>query len=207
MGTLNDLTVEKCDIIRNAGYNHVSTYECQLTKNKEFEKFAKNFTQAIVEPLNPRDAFYDGRTNATKLLYNFKENECGRYIDFCSLTSVQYYKKYPIGHPTNIFNPEKYDKSWYSLIKCKVLGPKGLYHPILSQQIKVDSYKKLIFGLCHSCAKEKNKNKCEHSDNERSFIGTSTKQSKRATRLLEPRKYGTSISQPMTYSKAISEDL
>ena len=85
MGTLNDLTVEKRDTIKNAGYNHVSTYECQLAKNKDFQRFAKNFTQEIVEPLNPRDAFYGGRTNATKLLYNFKDNECGRYVDFCSL--------------------------------------------------------------------------------------------------------------------------
>ena len=45
MGTLNDLTVEKRDTIKNAGYNHVSTYECQLTKDKDFQKFAKNFTQ------------------------------------------------------------------------------------------------------------------------------------------------------------------
>ena len=59
-----------------------TTYECQLAKNKDFRKFAKNFTQEIVEPLNPREAFYGGRTNATKLLYNFKENECGRYVDF-----------------------------------------------------------------------------------------------------------------------------
>ena len=51
MGTLNDLTVEKRDTIKNAGYNHVSTYECQLTKNKDFQKFAKIFTQEIVEPL------------------------------------------------------------------------------------------------------------------------------------------------------------
>ena len=72
MGTLNDLTIEKRDTIKNAGYNHVSTYEGQLTKNKDFQKFAKNFTQEIVEPLNPRDAFYGGRTNATKLLYNLK---------------------------------------------------------------------------------------------------------------------------------------
>ena len=132
MGTLNDLAVEKCDTIENAGYNHVSTYECQLIKNKDFQKFAKNFTQEIVELLNPRDAFYGGRTNATKLLYKFKDNECWRYLDFCSLyPTIQYYQKYPVGHPTRIFNPEKYDKSWYSLIKCKVIPPKGLYHPIL----------------------------------------------------------------------------
>ena len=45
MGTLNDLTTEKRETIKNAGYNHVSTYECQLNKNKEIQKFAKNFTQ------------------------------------------------------------------------------------------------------------------------------------------------------------------
>ena len=175
MGTLNDQTIGKRDTIKNAGYNHASTYECQLTKNKDFQKFAKNFTQEIVEPLNPRDAFYGGRTNATKLLYNFKENECGRYVDFCSLyPTVQYYQKYPIGHPTKIFNPEKYDKSWYGLIKCKVVPPRKLYHPVLPQRIKVDNYEKLIFTLCKRCAETRNQNKCKHSDNKRSFIGTWT---------------------------------
>ena len=173
MGSLNDLTIEKRDTIKNAGYNHVSIYECQLAKNKDFRKFAENFTQEIVEPLNPREAFYGGRTNVTKLLYNFKENECGRYVDFCSLyPTVQYYQKYPIGHPTKIFNPEKYDKSWYGLIKCKVVAPKGLYHPVLPQRIKVDSYEKLVFTLCKACAETRNQNKSEHSDIERSFIGT-----------------------------------
>ena len=171
MGTLNDLTVEKRDIIKSAGYNHVSTYECRLTKNKEFQKFAKNFTQEIVEPLNPRDAFYGGRTNATKPLYDFKENECGRYVDFCSLyPTVQYYQKYPIGHPT----PEKYDKSWYGLIKCKIVPPRKLYHPVLPQRIKVDSYEKLVFTLCKMCAEKRNQNECKHIDAERSFIGTWT---------------------------------
>ena len=175
MGTLNDQTIGKRDTIKNAGYNHVSTYECQLTKNKDFQKFAKNFTQEIVEPLNPRHAFYGGWTNAMKLLYNFKENECGRYVDFCSLyPTVQYYQKYPIGHPTKIFNPEKHDRSWYGLIKCKMIAPRKLYHAVLPQRIKVDNYEKLIFTLCKRCAETRNQNKCDHSDNERSFIGTWT---------------------------------
>ena len=175
MGTLNDQTIGKRDTIKNAGYNHVSTYECQLTKNKDFQKFAKNFTQEIVEPLNPCHAFYGGWTNATKLLYNFKENECRRYVDFCSLyPTVQYYKKYPIGHPTKIFNPEKHDRSWYGLIKCKIIAPRKLYHAVLPQRIKVDNYEKLIFTLCKRCAETRNQNKCDHSDNERLFIGTWT---------------------------------
>ena len=175
MGTLNDLTIEKRETIKSAGYNHVSTYKCQLNKNKEFQKFAKDFDQEIVEPLNPRDSFYGGRTNATKLLYKFKENECGRYVDFCSLyPTVQYYQKYPISHPTKIHNPEKYCKSWYGLIKCKVVPPRKLYHPVLPQRIKVDSYEKLVFTLCKTCAETRNQNKCKHTDTQRSFIGTWT---------------------------------
>ena len=173
MGTLNDQTIEKRNNIKNAGYNHISAYECQLAKNKDFRKFAKNFTQEIVEPLSPREAFCRGRTNATKLLYNFKEDECGRYVDFCSLyPTVQYYQKYSIGHPTKIFIPEKHDKSWYGLIKCKVVAPKGLYHAILPQRIRVvhkegegkkkkcTAYEKLIFTLCKACAEKTNQNEC-----------------------------------------------
>ena len=138
MGTLKDQTIEKRETIKKAGYNHVSTYECQLAKNKDFPKFTKNLTQIVVEPLNTREAFYGGQTNATKLLYNIKDNECGCYDDFCSLyPTIQYYQKYPIGHPTKIFNPEKYDKSWYGLINCKVVPPRKLYHPVLPQHIKV----------------------------------------------------------------------
>ena len=175
MGTLNDQTIEKRENIKSAGYNHVSIYECQLGRDKEFKQFAKNFTQEVVEPLNPRESFYGGRTNATKLLYDFKENEYGRYVDFCSLyPTVQYYKKYPIGHPVKIHNPKKYCKSWYGLIKCKVLAPRGLYHAVLPQRIKVDSYEKLIFTLCKTCALTMNQNKCKHTDTQRSLIGTWT---------------------------------
>ena len=175
MGTLNDQTIEKRENIKSAGYKHVSVYECQLNNDKEFQNFAKNFNKEIVEPLNPMDAFYGGRTNATKLLYDFKENECGRYVDFCSLyPTVQYYKKYPIGHPVKIHSPEKYSKQWYGLIKCKVLPPRKLYHPVLSQRIKVDSYEKLVFTLCKTCAGTRNQNKCKHTDKKRSFIGTWT---------------------------------
>ena len=176
MGTLNDKTIEKRENIESAGYNHVSIYECQLNNNEELKQFAKNYTQEIVEPLNPRDAFYGGRTNATKLLYNFKENDCGRYVDFCSLyPTVQYYKKYPIGHPVKIHNPKKYSKtSWYGLIKCKVLAPRKLYHPVLPQRIKVDSYEKLVFTLCKKCAETRNQSKCKHTESQRSFVGTWT---------------------------------
>ena len=99
----------------------------------------------------------------------------GRYVDFCSLYPfIQFLQRYPIGHPTKIFNLEKHDVSWYGLIKCKVAPPKKLYHPVLPQRIKVDSYETPIFTLCKACAETRNQNECEHTDDERSFIGTWT---------------------------------
>ena len=38
---LNEKTIEKHEIIKSAGYSHVSTYKCQLKNNKEFQEFAK----------------------------------------------------------------------------------------------------------------------------------------------------------------------
>ena len=61
MGTLNKNTIEKREIIKSAGYKHVEVYECQLKNNKDFQKFVKNYNKEIVEPLNPRDAFYGVR--------------------------------------------------------------------------------------------------------------------------------------------------
>ena len=127
-----------------------------LAKDKDFQKFKKGWTREIIEPLNPRDAFYGGRTNATKLLYEFKEDECGRYVDFCSLyPSVQYYKNYPLGHPDKIFNPVKYNKDWYTLIKCKVLPPRGLHHPVLPYRVKCQQAEKLMFPYVEHAPKVK----------------------------------------------------
>ena len=72
MGTLNDQTIEKRENIKSSGYNHVSIYECQLNKNEGFQQFAKNFTQEVVEPLNPRDAFYGGRNKCNQTAIQFQ---------------------------------------------------------------------------------------------------------------------------------------
>ena len=55
-----------------------------------------------------------------------------------------------------------------------MLPPRNLYHPVLPQRIKVDSYEKLIFTLCKTCAETRNQNECKHTDDKRSFIGTWT---------------------------------
>jgi len=94
MGDLYQKTTERSKQIIGAGYTPIEMWECQWLKTKT--KKYKN-SDNIVELLNPRDAFYGGRTNASKLKV---ENKILRYIDVCSLyPTVQYFVYYPVGHP------------------------------------------------------------------------------------------------------------
>ena len=54
------------------------------------------------------------------------------------------------------------------ILKCKVLPPKQLFHPVLACRIR----QKLIFPLCYTCAQEGEQTFCSHSDEERSLVGT-----------------------------------
>ena len=173
MLTLRKRTQTKNDEIRNAGYKLVEVYECELKENKEFKNFFKTWDREYIEPLNPRDAFFGGRTNVTKLTYDFKENEKGKYVDFVSLyPTVQFFKNYPISHPVKILFPENFDPKWFGLVKCKILPPSNLYHPVLPVKMECGDAKKLLFPLCKTCVMLKNQDECKHSDDERSFIGT-----------------------------------
>ena len=115
---LQRTTKRKNQRIRDLGYRLVEVYECDL--DKEFKKWSKTNGVQIVMPLNPQDAFYGGRTNVTKLTYEFKENEYGRYVDFVSLyLTVNFFKKYPIGHPVKIHNPKTYDPKWFRFANAR----------------------------------------------------------------------------------------
>jgi hypothetical protein len=59
-------------------------WECESNKI-EIKKFKKTYRSDFIAPLNQREAFYGGRTNATKLRYSCRKLEKMRYIDVCSL--------------------------------------------------------------------------------------------------------------------------
>ena len=174
MAELNKRTIAKNKKIEDHGYNLVSVYECDLFK--DFTKWFKSNPTEFVGPLNPRDAFFGGRTNGTKLKYDFKEGERGRYVDFNSLyPTVMFEERYPVGHPTKITDPkllEIYNKEWFGFIKCKIEAPKGLYHPVLPVRTKCKNAEKLMFPLCRTCSEIQQQTTCEHCPKERSFIGT-----------------------------------
>jgi hypothetical protein len=143
-----------------------------LCKTREFKEFKRNHNKPVVGKLIPRDAFFGGRTNATKLIYNAKIGEKLRYIDVVSVyPTVQDYDYFPVGHPETILKSKEFDENWFGTIKCKILPPRKLYHPVLPPKIKVKTYEKLLFPLCNSCAKSQTK-KCKHNEEEKCLIGT-----------------------------------
>ncbi|KAK7598318.1 hypothetical protein V9T40_006553 [Parthenolecanium corni] len=183
--TMDDLlqqTKDRTKQLEREGYKVVEEWECKWVKTKEYKKLCKE--REIIEPLNPRDALFGGRTEVFKLKYEKKksgettqsessdEELVGKYADVVSLyPSVMYYDYYPIGHPRKILRPSKYDQKWFGIIKCKVLPPKDLYIPVLPVRVKMDKAEKLVFPLCIKCS-ENQQPVCNHTDIERQFIGT-----------------------------------
>ena len=124
-------------------------------------------------PLNPRDAFFGGRTNLTNLTYDLKPGEKGRYVDFVSwYPTVKFFKEYPVGHPTKIYKPKTYDSKWKRFVQCKIEALQGLYHPVLPVRLRCGKSDKLLFPLCRTCATTQQYEKCKHSPDERAFRGT-----------------------------------
>ena len=173
MSELQRATALKNEKIRGLKYNLIEVYECELEKNTEFKKYRKKNDINIVMPLNPRDAFFGGRTNVTKLTYDFQPDEKGRYVDFVSLyPTVNFFKTYPVGHPTKIYNPKQYDPKWFGFVQAKIEPPRGLYRPVLPARIKCGQSEKLLFSLCRTCSSVQQQTKCGHSSDERTFTGT-----------------------------------
>ena len=67
MGELQNRTKIKNRKIKDLGYSLIETYECELAKNSDFKKWSMENDIELITPLNPRDDFFGGRTNVTKL--------------------------------------------------------------------------------------------------------------------------------------------
>lgn len=133
----------------------------------EVQTFLKTFE--MPEPMEPRDAFFGGRTNALHLHYKVQPGETIQYYDFTSLYPfVNKAKAYPIGHPNIIAREfEPLDK-YFGFVKAKVYPPKGLYLPVLPYR----AAGKLMFPLCRICSESENQEtECTHSDEERALTG------------------------------------
>ena len=163
-----------------AGYRVVTTWECdwerECKENADLAAFLVH--HPVVEPLQSRDAFFGGRTNAVKLHHRgVEEGETIKYQDVTSLYPwVNKYGIYPIQHPRVISNVDHVDVSQYfGLAKVTVQPPYGLYHPVLPWR----SRGKLTFPLCRTCVEEEMSKPlldrctvCPHTPEQRQMTGT-----------------------------------
>ena len=176
---LYNATVAKRMALLRAGYTVVEMWECHWQKlvdtNAEVQSFLASLQ--LVEPLEPRNAFFGGRTEAVALHAVTDDNEEIRYVDITSLYPwVNKNCEYPVGHPEIITQPvDQSIHSYFGLACVDILPPPGLYHPVLP----VRAAGKLTFPLCRTCVQEEQEKPllsrnhfCPHTDSERTLRGT-----------------------------------
>ena len=170
MEELRNRTRLKTDKLRQKGKVVLEKWECQFKAERLADPELQAF-YAQYEPYNdliPRDAFFGGRTSAITLFYEPQEGESIHYVDFTSLYPyICKYGVFPVGHP-EIFYGENIPDEVFGLIKCKVLPPSTLFHPVLPQRMRG----KLLFPLCKTCAADAVQTRCTHTDEERALVGT-----------------------------------
>ena len=176
--------------LKEKGYVVLSKWSCEFAEEKQKPK-VRDFlnTVNIQDPINLRDCYFGGRTNALVLHKKFADGEKGKYVDFTSLyPDILKYRRFPVGHPKRIikdfqqclFKPcdgncfyfSCEGKHWvlpyFGVIKVTVLPPTDLIHPVLP--LKCNG--KLKFPLCYKCACLENKEMCKCLDSDRMFTHT-----------------------------------
>ena len=84
MEQLAEDTLEKERYLKDLGYHVEGKWECVLYKEMEQDEEMKRYFEEyeIMDPLQPRDAFYGGRTNAAKLFHECQDDEEIRYYRY-----------------------------------------------------------------------------------------------------------------------------
>ena len=176
--------------LKEKGYVVLSKWSCEFAEEKQKPK-VRDFlnTVNIQDPINLRDCYFGGRTNALVLHKKIADGEKGKYVDFTSLyPAILKYRRFPVGHPKRIikdfqqclFKPCDSNcfyfpcegKHWvlpyFGVIKVTVLPPTDLIHHVLP--LKCNG--KLKFPLCYKCACLQNKEMCKCLDSDRMFTHT-----------------------------------
>ena len=169
--------MSRIELITQAGYQVKIMWEYEFDSSKIVEQKPELLTHPIVRnnPLNTRDALCGGRIEAMRLHYKLAENESIQYCDVMSLSPyICKYYKFPIGHSV-IYVGDTCKNieaclQMEGLIKCTVVPPNDLYHPVLPFRCN----KKLLFCLCNTCVLDPNtRGECHHfADAERAISGT-----------------------------------
>ena len=132
-------TLMQDSMYRDAGFNVVAIWECQWKKLKSKMKSASSeYVLEKIVPLNPRDAYYGGRTNSYHMYYKCTGSEKIGYYDITSMYPycMQANFTYPVGEPI-VLRPDDPEnqplpiEDLFGIMKCTVTAPNNLYFGIL----------------------------------------------------------------------------
>ena len=182
--TVNEVhraTTEKLKRLREASEVKTvkSIWECEWKSMVEDKEEVKRTVNALetVEPLEPREAFFGGRTGAVALYHHVGPGEQIHYMDVTSLYPWgNKTQEYPLGHP-DIYTRVPVDdfEQYFGLAKIDILPPADLFHPVLPFRCGG----KLTFPLCGQCVREQQQvpllersRFCRHSPEQRMLRGT-----------------------------------
>ena len=171
-------TYLKTAILRDAGYTVIEKWGCEFAEQKKTDPELQTFLEKfeMVPPIEPRDAFFGGRTGATTLYAKTSEGEDISYQDFTSLYPwVNKYGTYPVRFPEIIYNPADQNIfHYFGIAQVDILAPELLFLSVLP----VREGGKLTFPLCRSCVREEmaklleRSNMCGHTREQRMLRGT-----------------------------------
>ena len=171
MSELYFLTQKKEAYLRSCGLKLTVMWEHDFLERLRTDDELRDFadTQDLQDRLEPRRAFYGGRTNALRLYRKVDDPLQIRYYDVTSLYPyVLKTQTFPVGHPQIVTRDFLPLDRYFGLAKVKILPPRGLYLPVLPH--KVDG--RLFFPLCATCAETKNVGFCTCDDEDRALVGT-----------------------------------
>lgn len=173
----------------------VQMWDHEFEKVRGTEEFAAWYTADNVEeklPMDPRDSYKGGKVEAYKLCYPGDIQMCDFVSDYPGFCLGETFNPFdlqevsllswpmPTGHPVQIYRPgpdvNVLDDSKLGVIKCRMLAPRGLYVPFLGYRVPSRLHgnsEELIYGLCRLCMRRRSF-PCDHSDEERAFVGTWT---------------------------------
>ena len=170
-------------ILASGNYELIEIWGCEFAReyrnNRALRLYVDTHPLLRIKPLNPRDAFYGGRTENFVKTYDVGQNERIRYVDVTSLYPyINKTGRYPTGHPEifvgddckNILG-QNYEKinDFDGLISCKILPPRNLLHPLLPTKM----HGKLMFALCRKCCEDLVEGECLHeNENDRCLNGS-----------------------------------
>ena len=124
---LYQATLSKRMALLRAGYTVIEMWECEWDNLVDSDEAVQRFLDSfdLVAPLEPREAFFGGRTGAVALHAVAGEGEEIRYVDVTSLYPwVNINCPYPIGHPRIITQPADQSlDSYFGVATVDILPP------------------------------------------------------------------------------------